>query len=140
MKESNMPKDDPINRTTNEQAAEMRAWGSIGRVADDALTALETSNAKQVGEHLEAIRDVAAKKAGNTRTWRKMVRLPEDALRAVNAGNEKMIRECPRAAAMTFFTKCRMEGMLTPTYTVFKFNGAPNRPAARRCHHMERIV
>ena len=88
-----MPKDEPMKKTTTEQAAEMRAWGRIGRLVDDALTALDTGNTKQVSEHLEAIRDIATKESRHTRTWRKMVRLPEDALRAVNAGNEKMIHE-----------------------------------------------
>ena len=88
-----MPKDDPTKKTTNERAAEMRAWGSIGRVADDALTALETGNLKQISEHLETIRDIAAKESRHTRTWRKMVQLPKDALGAVKAGNEKMISE-----------------------------------------------
>ncbi len=71
----------------------MRAWGSVGRVADDALTALETGNARQVHEHLKLIHDVATQKARHMRTWRKMVWLAEDALSAINAGNEKMVRE-----------------------------------------------
>jgi len=93
MKESRVPKDEPVKKTTNEQAAEMRVWGRIGRVADDALTALDAGNAKQVSEHLEAIRDVATKRARHTRTWRKIDWLAEDALGAINAGNEKMIHE-----------------------------------------------
>ncbi len=85
-----MPKDVPAKKTTNEQAAEMRAWVSMERVAEDAL---RTVNAKQVSEHLEVIRDVATKKAGHMRTWKKLARLAEDALRTVNAGNERMVRE-----------------------------------------------
>ena len=88
-----MPKDDPAKRTTNEQTAEMRAWGSMERVVGDALTALAAGNAKQVSEYLEAISDIAAKESRHTRTWRKMVQLPKDALGAINVGNEKMVRE-----------------------------------------------
>ena len=79
--------------TANEQAAQMRAWESVGRVADDALTALETSNAKQVHEHLEVIQGIATRKAKHMRTWRKIIWLAEDALSAINAGNEKMVHE-----------------------------------------------
>jgi hypothetical protein len=107
MKESNMPKDDPAKKTTNEQAAEMRAWGSMERVVDDALTALAAGNAKQVSEYLEAIRDVATKRARHTRTWRKMVRLPEEALSAVTAGNKKMIHEY--LVAIRAVTQCAQE-------------------------------
>jgi hypothetical protein len=107
MKESNMSEDHATKRTTNEQAALMRAWGSMGRVADDALTALETGNAKQVREHLEVIQGVATKKARHMRTWRKMVWLAEDALSAINAGNETMVREY--LAAIRAVAQCAQE-------------------------------
>ena len=83
----------PTRETTNEQAAQIRAWGSMGKVADDSLAALETGNTKQVHEHLKVIQGVATKKAKHTRIWRRMVWLAEDALSAINAGNEKMVRE-----------------------------------------------
>ncbi len=88
-----MPKDAAAKKTTNEQAAQIPAWGSVGRVADDALAALEAGNAKQVREHLELIHDVASKKATHMRTWRKMVWLSQDALSAIDAGKEKRVRE-----------------------------------------------
>jgi len=107
MKESNMPKDDPAKKTTDEQAAEMRAWGSMERVVGDALTALAAGDPKQVSEYLESIRGVAAKKARHTRTWRGMVRLAEDTISAVNAGNEKMIHEY--LVAIQAVTQCAQE-------------------------------
>ena len=88
-----MPKDAAAKKTANEQAAQMGPWGSMGKVADDALIALETGNAKRVREHLEAIQGVATKKARHMRTWRKIGWLAEDALIAINAGNKKMVRE-----------------------------------------------
>lgn len=102
-----MPKDDPAKKTTDEQAAEMRAWGSMERVVGDALTALAAGDPKQVSEYLESIRGVAAKKARHTRTWRGMVRLAEDTISAVNAGNEKMIHEY--LVAIQAVTQCAQE-------------------------------
>ncbi len=107
MKESKMSENHAARETANEQAAQIRAWGSVGRVADDALTALESGNAKQVREHLELIHDVATKKATHMRAWRKMVWLAKDAINAINAGNEKMVREY--LAAIRAVAQCAQE-------------------------------